>query len=127
MGIELAAAIAICLADWGAAASHMAHNKGYTWMEPYPYPLLIFGDVWHFVAGFRYLPMALLAWLAFGLQWEWWVATALVNSIGWYLLKRLHGKIDKWGWQPRWLKSITTAWRVSHTDPPHYDHPGEDD
>ena len=125
--IELAAAIAIVLADWGAGASHMCYLTRIGWimdtpekqfsavdtsdirpvrMPFYNKPMPIWGDRWHFIAAWRYLPMALLAWMAFGYQWEWWVGTALVNSIGWYGLKVAHGKVDRWGWQPRWLKQV---------------------
>ena len=102
---ELLAAIAILLGDWGCAMSHMAFKR-VEFTRLYNEPCRFFGDHWHFVASWRYLPMALLAWMAFGYQWEWWVGTALVNSIGWYGLKVAHGKVDRWGWQPRWLKQV---------------------
>ena len=147
MGIELAAAIAICLADWGCAASHMCYTtqlvipqgddlickgdllyverRGPKRLPFYDRKLPIWGDVYHLVTGLRYLPLALLAWLAFGYQWEWWVGTAIVNSLGWLVLKVAHGKHRQWGLMPRWLKQILTALRVAKTDPPHYDTPGE--
>lgn len=117
--MELLTALVILAGDWGAAASHMAYTTnrllipGGIWMEVSPKRLPfyerkipIFGDVWHLIAGFRYIPMALLAWLSWGTQWEWYVGTALVNSLGWLALKALHGKLPAWGWKPRWMKSL---------------------
>jgi len=46
--------------------------------------------------------MGLLAWMAWG--WEWYVGSAVVDSLGWYGLKVLHGKVEAWGWKPRWMK-----------------------
>jgi len=111
--MTLLAAIAIVLADWGTACAHMAYtvgrNKGDWWVGPtrlpfYDHKLPVFGDVWHLVAGFRYLPMGLLAWMAWGWEWEWYVGSAVVDSLGWYGLKVLHGKVEAWGWKPRWMK-----------------------
>jgi len=116
--MTLLAAIAIVLADWGTACAHMAYisYRQSAWpthvvvqCEPrrlpfYDRKLPIFGDVWHLVAGFRYLPMGLLAWMAWGWEWEWYVGSAVVDSLGWYGLKVLHGKVEAWGWKPRWMK-----------------------
>lgn len=87
----------LCIGDWGCAASHMAF-RSYTWSAPYSRRLPIFGDVWHLVAGLRYLPMGLLAYLT--LEWGEIALTAVVNYAGWQVLKRLHRK--DWGWH-RWL------------------------
>jgi len=144
---ELLAALTILLADWGAASSHMAYTtqlvipegdetiykgdllhmerRGPKRLPFYDQRLPIFGDVWHLVAGLRYCALVALAVVVFGYQWEWYLGTAAVNSLGWYVLKVAHGKVGAWGWEPRWLKQITTAWRVSKTPPPTYDTPGE--
>jgi len=37
------------------------------------------------------------------------VGTAILNQIGWMVLKILHGKSDRWGLLPAWLKPST--WR----------------
>jgi len=126
--IELLAAIAILAADWGTAATHMAYTNSRVtsldgaeihWVGPtrlpfYDRKLPIFGDVWHLVGGLRYVPMVLLAWIAFGpgiWYWDgwhcdpiataWYLGTALVNSIGWQVLKKLHRK--NWPLH-RWFK-----------------------
>ncbi len=119
MTVELLAAAAICAGDWGCAASHMAFDA-WTMRMPYWKRIPIWGDVYHLVAGLRYLPMVLLAWLAFGnplegWMWDdpkitipesflWYLGTAVVNSLGWQGLKRLHGK-DYWG-KPRWWRQM---------------------
>lgn len=104
--------ILICAADWGCAASHMAftsqliiregdrtirkgdilnmERRGPRLLPFYSRKLPVFGDVWHLIAGLRYLPLAYLAWLT--QPWEWMLATAVVNSVGWQILKRVHGK-----------------------------------
>jgi hypothetical protein len=103
MMAELIVCIAICLSDWGAAASHMSFDQ-LRFKPFYARKIPIWGDVWHGIAGLRYVGLGLLAWLGFGLQWEWYLITAGVNQVGWYTLKRLHGK--QWGtgvWS-RWFK-----------------------
>ena len=134
--MELLALFAICIADWGCAASHMAYvSTKVPWYTEggkycgvlseiplkrlpfYDRRIPIWGDVYHLIAGLRYLPMALLAWLAFGNpfdQWRlvwygwdnwpywytlwydadvlWYIATASINGAGWQILKRVHGK-----------------------------------
>jgi len=116
-----AVAVLICLSDWGCAASHMAFSD-YTMRSPYWRRIPVFGDVFHLVAGLRYLAMGVLAVVVFGYQWEWYLGTALLNSLGWQLLKRLHGK----DWPLRLLiKRWATAWSVAHTEPPAYVTPGE--
>ena len=123
---EYLCAIAICLADWGAASSHMCYRTRTMWIsnEPdrqfttvdtydlapvrlpfYNIPLRVFGDMFHLIAGLRYIPMLLLMWVSYGWQWEWWLGTAGAVWIGWQVLKRIHGK-SHWGWGPweRWMK-----------------------
>jgi len=100
--IEIMTLIAICLSDWGAAASHMSFDK-LVFKPFYEKKLQVFGDVWHLVGGLRYVGLGLLAYLGFGTQWKWYVAAALINQVGWYILKRVHGK--EWGmgvWN-RWI------------------------
>jgi len=120
--IEIAAALAILAADWGAASSHMCYvnQNVVTWdagvvtrsemrgpkrLLFYDRRLPVFGDFYHLIAGLRYLPMGLLAWVTWS-TWEWYVGTAAVNSLGWLLLKVWHGKVEAWSWKPRWLKQI---------------------
>lgn len=96
----LLAAIAICLSDWGIACTHMAYDVSRR--KPFydrrlPRPVK---DVWHLVGGLRYVSMTLLAVLTFS-SWEWYVGTALVNRLGWAILKHLHGK----DWPQQWEKS----------------------
>lgn len=110
LALEMVAAVAIVVADLGCAASHMAYvstfvpelagweREGKTLEIPpmrlpiYDKHLPVCGDLWHLVAGLRYVALGMLAWLAFGWEWEWYLGTALINSIGWQGIKRLHGK-----------------------------------
>lgn len=107
-------AAAICLADWGCAMSHMAFDVQRR-KPVYDAYVPLWGDFYHFVAALRYIPMLLLARLAYGpfytctfLGWSlpvlrieihtnafWWIGTAVVNFLGWQVLKRIHGK--QWG------------------------------
>lgn len=95
--------LVICLSDWGCAASHMA-LKDYAFRSPYGARVRLFGDLWHVIGGLRYLGLGALAFYAFETLWHWYVITAVTNSLGWYALKRLHGK--DWGWKPTWLKEV---------------------
>lgn len=95
-------AVAICLSDWGAAASHMAFDQ--IQFKPfYGEPVPLMGDVWHVVAGFRYIALALLAMLVFRARLIWYVATCFACWLGWQLLKLAHGKDWGWGVWERWL------------------------
>ena len=100
---EYLCAIAILLADWGAAASHMAFDR-FELKPFYARRIPIWSDPWHLISGLRYIPMLLLMWVSYGWQWEWWLGTAVVCQIGWYALKRLHRK--DWGHSVlnRWMK-----------------------
>lgn len=102
--MELLAAACICLGDWMCACSHMAYEY-YGWKEFYRQPSLIWQDRWHLFAAGRYLPMVLLAWLAFEYQWGWYLGTAAVNFAGWQICKRIHGK--PWPWH----HVFTRIWR----------------
>tara|TARA_R110000824_G_scaffold94268_3_gene227595 strand:+ start:1451 stop:1756 length:306 start_codon:yes stop_codon:yes gene_type:complete len=101
MWIELLAALSICLADWAMASSHMAYKTG-QWHTWYCKPIPVLGDRFHAASDFRYPALCLLAFLAFGTQWYWYVGTASCNFIGWQTLKRLHGK--DWGIFRRWFQ-----------------------
>jgi hypothetical protein len=110
----LTTTIAILLADWGAAASHMAYDISRR--KPfYDRPIPIWGDMFHLIAGLRYIPILLLVWYGFGWHdlnaglsddsWGvalWTAGTALVDWHGWLVLKKVHSK--PWGsgvWE-RW-------------------------
>lgn len=121
-------AICLLLADWGAAASHMAYVNSYITTEDigqtlptrpkktytivprmhpfYARKLPLFGDVFHLVAGLRYPVMVLVAVVAYWDAWFWYAGIAGANSVGWFVLKVLHGKVGAWGWKPRWLRQL---------------------
>jgi hypothetical protein len=126
---ELIAFAAICISEGGIASSHMAYTTqkvhsatwgsvtGYPWVEKgpkmlpfYARKIPIWGDVWHLIAGFRYVAFTALAWMAFGWQWKWYVANAITCSLIWAVLKVAHGKHTKWGLAPRWLKQLRERW-----------------
>ena len=96
----LLTALLICLCDWSIAATHMSY-VGTTHRLPFydrklPRPVK---DMWHLVGGFRYPALCLLAWYGFGLTWEAYVITAVIDRGGWWYLKRLHNKDWKEQWQ----------------------------
>ena len=94
--------LAILLADWGTAASHMAFTS-FTFYDFYAQPNIIWGDIWHAVAGLRYGALLTLAILLFEKEWRWYMVTGGLNWIGWQTLKALHGKEWGWGVWERWL------------------------
>ena len=96
----LLTALLICLCDWSVACTHMSY-VGTTHRMPFyertlPRPVK---NVWHLVGGFRYPALCLLAWYGFGMTWEAYVITAVINRGGWAVLKRLHNKQWKEQWQ----------------------------
>ena len=101
-------ALIICLTDWCIAATHMAYSKSER-MPFYDRYLPLFRDVWHLVGGMRYVCFAYLAWISWGMDWRYYVGTAVLNQVGWMVLKILHGKSNRWGLLPAWLKPST--WR----------------
>lgn len=97
------AATAICVSDWGIAASHMAFDT-IVFKPAFAAEMPIWGDVWHYAASHRYISMALLAALVFGWRLRWYAATAFANWAGWQLLKHASDK-TQWGWGvwERWI------------------------
>ena len=117
---ELLTMLAIVVSDLGAAASHMAYRTSRIevegvvatktiWVPPsrlpfYDRPLPLFRDVWHLVAGLRYVGLTALAVVVFQWDWRWYLLTAFINGGGWMVLKILHGKSKQWGLIPAWMK-----------------------
>ena len=115
---QLLTALSICICDWVVASRAMAYTtqlvlddvsppafnaKGPKWL---PFYERQWGkhDFFHIMGWPRYLALGWFAYLGFGMDWRWYAATALLNAAGWLSLKILHGKLDAWGWKPRWMQ-----------------------
>ena len=76
-------------------------------------------DFFHIMGWPRYLALTWFAYLGFGHPLEsigyniggWeilagslYVATAITCSVGWFILKVLHGKLPQWGIKPGWMR-----------------------
>lgn len=116
-------ALFILLADWGTACSHMAYVNTYLFGSPdepnktmvsvppnmspfYARKLPVVRDVFHLIAGLRYLVMVLVAVVVYWDSWLWYAGIALVNYAGWLVLKKLHGKPWGWGLIDLWTRKI---------------------
>ena len=129
MWTEALTALSICLLDWTVAQRAMAYTDTivpelYTFRIPPKwlpfYERKALGtDYFHIVGWPRYLALTWFAWLGFGNPlesigyhingyeiWALWcyLGTAALNASGWLVGKILHGKLDAWGWKPRWMR-----------------------
>ena len=123
-------ALSICVIDWVVASRAMAYttqtvcvgeallNRGPKFLPFYEKKWGRF-DFFHIMGWPRYLALTWFAYLGFGHPLEpigyniggWeilagslYVATAITCSVGWFILKVMHGKLPQWGWGPAWMR-----------------------
>lgn len=95
----LACAVLI-LHEAGKALTHT--TRGLEWAHRPMFDGLAISDAWHLFSASLWPSMFLLAWLAYGARWRWWVATVASWAIVWQAAKMVAGK----AWAPGWLQIL---------------------